>query len=50
MDEIIEQRGLLVNLRVLWSDMIFTTSPEYINTILATDFHNYVKGLSCGDL
>lgn len=44
LDELIEQKGLLVNLRVLWSDMILTTSPEHIKTVLATDFHNYVKG------
>ena len=50
LEELVEQKGFLVNLRALWSDMIFTTSPEHIKTILATDFHNYVKGLSCGDL
>ena len=27
LDELTEKKGLLVNLRVLWSDMIFTTSP-----------------------
>ena len=43
---LLNKRG---SLSILWSDMIFTTSPEYIKTILATDFHNYVKGLSCGD-
>jgi hypothetical protein len=36
LDKLIEQKGLLVNLCVLWSDMIFTVSPEYIKTILAT--------------
>ncbi|KDQ49960.1 hypothetical protein JAAARDRAFT_611408 [Jaapia argillacea MUCL 33604] len=32
------------NLRLLWEDFIVTTEPEYIKTILSTDFHNYVKG------
>ncbi|KAG6885432.1 hypothetical protein C0993_001749 [Termitomyces sp. T159_Od127] len=34
----------VVNLRILWSDMIFTVWPEHIKTILATDFPNYEKG------
>ncbi|KAJ7179786.1 cytochrome P450 monooxygenase pc-1 [Mycena filopes] len=33
-----------VNLHVGWDDYIFTTEPEYIKIILATDFTNYVKG------
>ncbi|KAJ7666659.1 cytochrome P450 [Mycena polygramma] len=33
-----------VNLRIGWDDYIFTTEPEYIKIILATDFANYVKG------
>ncbi|KAJ3507902.1 hypothetical protein NLJ89_g6044 [Agrocybe chaxingu] len=42
--ELLELRGPVVNLRVLWSDLIFTASPQHIKTILATDFQNYVKG------
>ncbi|KAF8883907.1 CYP63 cytochrome P450 monooxygenase-like protein [Gymnopilus junonius] len=42
--ELLEKRGPVANLRVLWSDLIFTASPEHIKTILATDFQNYVKG------
>ncbi|THU98298.1 cytochrome P450 [Dendrothele bispora CBS 962.96] len=32
------------NMRVLWTDLLFTSSPEHIQRILATDFGNYVKG------
>ncbi|KDR78034.1 hypothetical protein GALMADRAFT_64763 [Galerina marginata CBS 339.88] len=42
--ELLEKRGSVVNLRVMWSDMLFTASPEHIKTMLATDFQNYVKG------
>ncbi|KAJ7230851.1 cytochrome P450 monooxygenase pc-3 [Mycena haematopus] len=34
----------VVNLRIGWGDYIFTTEPEYIKLVLATDFANYVKG------
>ncbi|KAJ7615178.1 cytochrome P450, partial [Mycena rosella] len=33
-----------VNLRIGWDDYIFTTEPEHIKIILATDFSNYIKG------
>ncbi|KAF9526181.1 cytochrome P450 monooxygenase pc-1 [Crepidotus variabilis] len=36
--------GPALNLRVTWSDLVMTTSPEHIKIILATDFHNFVKG------
>jgi cytochrome P450 len=36
--------GPTVNLRFLWEDLIVTTEPQHIKTILATDFDNYVKG------
>ncbi|TFK37275.1 cytochrome P450 monooxygenase pc-3 [Crucibulum laeve] len=42
--DLVEARGPVVNIRVLWSDLLFTASPEHIKTILATDFNNYVKG------
>ncbi|KAG5643869.1 hypothetical protein DXG03_009553 [Asterophora parasitica] len=42
--EVFGEKGPIVNMRILWSDMIFTCSPEHIKTILATDFNNYVKG------
>ncbi|KAF9481093.1 cytochrome P450 [Pholiota conissans] len=44
LDELLEKHGQVVNMRVAWSDLIMTTSPEHIKTILATDFQNYVKG------
>ncbi|KAJ6481905.1 cytochrome P450 monooxygenase pc-1 [Mycena sanguinolenta] len=34
----------VINLCIGWDDYIFTTEPEYIKLILATDFANYVKG------
>lgn len=40
--------GPVANMRILWSDLVFTTSPEHIKLILATDFQNYVKGKSFG--
>ncbi|KAH7926999.1 cytochrome P450 [Leucogyrophana mollusca] len=33
-----------VNLWFLWEDIIVTTEPNHVKTILATDFHNYIKG------
>ncbi|OAX32011.1 cytochrome P450 [Rhizopogon vinicolor AM-OR11-026] len=36
--------GPTINLRFLWEDIIMTTEPQHIKTILATDFNNYVKG------
>jgi len=39
-----EEKGPAVNLRVFWSDLLFTTVPEHLKLILVTDFDNYVKG------
>ncbi|THU98295.1 cytochrome P450 [Dendrothele bispora CBS 962.96] len=36
--------GPAFNMRVLWTDLLFTSNPEHIQRILATDFGNYVKG------
>lgn len=36
--------GPVADFYVLWSHLMFTTSPEYIKIILATDFANYEKG------
>ena len=44
LDELLNKYGPVINLRVMWSDLILTTSPEHIKTILASDFQNYVKG------
>ncbi|KAG6819312.1 hypothetical protein H0H93_013138 [Arthromyces matolae] len=35
----------VVNIRILWSDLIMTVWPEHIKLILATDFQNYEKGI-----
>ncbi|KAF9267504.1 cytochrome P450 [Marasmius fiardii PR-910] len=42
--ELCETKGPVFNMNALWNDMIFTTSPEHIQAILATNFPNYVKG------
>ncbi|KAH7906601.1 cytochrome P450 [Hygrophoropsis aurantiaca] len=39
-----KESGPTLNLRFLWEDIIITTEPNHIKAILATDFHNYVKG------
>lgn len=44
LDELLKERGPVANLRVFWSDLVFTASPEHVKLILATDFENYVKG------
>ncbi|RPD56738.1 cytochrome P450 [Lentinus tigrinus ALCF2SS1-7] len=44
MFEWVEQYGPLFNFRVMFEDRIFTCEPEYIKTILATDFNHYEKG------
>ncbi|KAK0451183.1 cytochrome P450 [Desarmillaria tabescens] len=36
--------GPFFNLPLLWSDMIFTTSPKHIQIVLATEFQNFEKG------
>ncbi|KAJ6557403.1 cytochrome P450 [Mycena vulgaris] len=42
--EVAEVVGPVVDLRVLWDNIILTIHPEHIKIILATDFNNYVKG------
>ncbi|KAF7315083.1 hypothetical protein MIND_00022500 [Mycena indigotica] len=42
--ELMGSLGPVFNLRIFWSDKLFTTVPEHIQIILATDFRNYVKG------
>ncbi|KAJ7189979.1 cytochrome P450 monooxygenase pc-1 [Mycena pura] len=42
--EVVASLGPVVNIWPLWENLIFTTSPEHIQIILATDFSNYVKG------
>ncbi|KAL0953038.1 hypothetical protein HGRIS_007240 [Hohenbuehelia grisea] len=40
----VQKFGNVINLYVLWRNNIFTTCPEHIKMILATDFNNYEKG------
>ncbi|KAJ7258479.1 cytochrome P450 monooxygenase pc-3 [Mycena rebaudengoi] len=40
---LIAGKGPVINLKILWMDSIFTTHPEHIKHILATDFNNYIK-------
>ncbi|KAH7911458.1 cytochrome P450 [Hygrophoropsis aurantiaca] len=40
----VDQLGPTFNFRVMYEDLIFTTEPQHIKTMLATDFENYVKG------
>ncbi|KAH6893965.1 cytochrome P450 monooxygenase pc-1 [Coprinopsis sp. MPI-PUGE-AT-0042] len=42
--EITAKQGHTFNFRVLWSDIMFTSCPEHIKAMLASDFQNYVKG------
>ncbi|KAJ7053490.1 cytochrome P450 monooxygenase pc-1 [Mycena amicta] len=42
--EFMEKHGPVVNVRILWRNMIITMCPEHIKCILATDFDNYEKG------
>ncbi|RXW22105.1 hypothetical protein EST38_g3734 [Candolleomyces aberdarensis] len=41
--------GPTFNLNIMYSDLIFTTSPEHVKLILATDFQNFVKGERFGE-
>ncbi|KAK0200571.1 cytochrome P450, partial [Desarmillaria ectypa] len=43
-EEMIDAHGSIFNLRLLWSDMVITTSPKHIQHILATEFENFEKG------
>ncbi|KAG2062786.1 cytochrome P450, partial [Suillus decipiens] len=36
--------GPIINFCFFWEDLIMTTEPQHIKTILATDFDSYVKG------
>ncbi|KAK0473656.1 cytochrome P450 monooxygenase pc-1 [Armillaria luteobubalina] len=42
--EMMDVYGPFFNLPLLWSDMIFTTSPKHIQLVLATEFQNFEKG------
>ncbi|KAJ2916358.1 hypothetical protein MD484_g4071, partial [Candolleomyces efflorescens] len=49
MQEPLTTLGPTFNLNIMYSDLIFTTSPEHIKLILATDFQNFVKGERFGE-
>ncbi|KZP22481.1 cytochrome P450 [Athelia psychrophila] len=40
----IQECGTTLNANILWEDMIFTTEPDHVKAILATNFPNFVKG------
>ncbi|KAF4588561.1 hypothetical protein EYR40_010114 [Pleurotus pulmonarius] len=42
--DLLTKYGPVADFYVLWSHLMFTTSPEYIKIVLATDFANYEKG------
>ncbi|KAF9492647.1 cytochrome P450 [Pleurotus eryngii] len=42
--DLVAKYGPVADFYVLWRHLMFTTSPEYIKIILATDFANYEKG------
>ncbi|KAF7299062.1 hypothetical protein MIND_00854500 [Mycena indigotica] len=42
--ETLEECGPVVDLRVMFDNIIMTVEPNHIKQILATDFNNYVKG------
>ncbi|TFK68753.1 cytochrome P450 [Pluteus cervinus] len=42
--DLVDEYGAAVNTRVLWTDSVFSCSPEYTKLILASGFENYVKG------
>jgi len=40
----VKENGNTITLRILWEDRVFTTEPEHIKAILATQFNSFVKG------
>ncbi|TFK72654.1 cytochrome P450 [Pluteus cervinus] len=42
--DILETKGPTFNMRIFWDDLVFTSHPEHLKLILATDFNNFVKG------
>ncbi|KAF7421181.1 hypothetical protein PC9H_011701 [Pleurotus ostreatus] len=42
--DLVAKYGHVADFYVLWRHLMFTTSPEYIKIVLATDFANYEKG------
>ncbi|KAI6099109.1 cytochrome P450 [Pisolithus sp. B1] len=44
LDQYCQEYGPVVNIRVMFKDQIFTTEPEHIKAILATQFNSFEKG------
>ncbi|KAI6119970.1 cytochrome P450 [Pisolithus croceorrhizus] len=44
LDQYCREYGPVVNIRVMFEDRIFTTEPEHIKAILATQFSSFEKG------
>ncbi|KAI6140938.1 cytochrome P450 [Pisolithus thermaeus] len=44
LDQYCQEYGPVVNIRVMFEDQIFTTEPEHIKAILATQFNSFEKG------
>ncbi|KAI6122897.1 cytochrome P450 [Pisolithus croceorrhizus] len=43
-DQYCQEYGPIVNVRIMFGDRIFTTEPEHIKAILATQFNSFEKG------
>lgn len=44
--ELADELGPVFDIWPMWENVIFTTAPEHVQIILATDFTNYIKGFS----
>ncbi|KAJ7872727.1 cytochrome P450 monooxygenase pc-1 [Mycena leptocephala] len=42
--ELADELGPVFDIWPIWENVIFTTAPEHVQIILATDFANYIKG------
>lgn len=45
-EDMFVSHGPMFNMSIMYTDMLFTASPEHLKLMLATDFPNYVKGMS----
>ncbi|KAI6140924.1 cytochrome P450 [Pisolithus thermaeus] len=43
-DQYCQEYGPVINVRIMFGDRIFTTEPEHIKAILATQFNSFEKG------
>ncbi|KAK0455744.1 cytochrome P450 monooxygenase pc-3 [Desarmillaria tabescens] len=49
LSDIFSRVGNTINMRILFKDRIFTTEPEYIKAVLATQFDEFEKGATLCD-